>query len=126
MTVQGLDTWFVVHEGLVEDAENLDTNPLAGHAVFEDEITSAFDETIRKGFADKDRGLYLTKLTDVSPEQAEKLSEELEVVVASGFKGFKSVETLKSWKTDLSDWSDESLGDIEETVPVDADGFYRY
>lgn len=126
MTTQaGLDTWFVVHEGLVEGAENFDTNPLAGHLVFEKEITDAFDETIRKGYASKDRGLYLTKLTDVSLAQAEKLSDDLEAIVASDFKGFNA-ETLKSWKSDLSDWNDESLDEITETVEPDVDGFHRY
>lgn len=122
-----LDTWYVVHDGLVEDEANLDTNPLAANGPHAEEIREAFKKTIADGFADKDRGLFLKKLTGVTPAQADELEESLDAVVASDFKGY-NVEVLESWKSSLSDWAPEALGDLDhlvEGVEPDADGWYR-
>lgn len=126
MTEQ-LDTWYVVHEGLVDGSSNLDTNPLAANGEFTAEITEAYKKTITDGFADKDRGLYLKKLTGVTDEQANELEENLDAVVASDFEGF-NVEVVEAWKSSLSDWAPEALGDLDHLIEgqePDADGWYR-
>lgn len=122
-----LDTWYVVHDGLVEDESNLDTNPLAAPEAHVAEIREAYNKTIADGFADKDRGLYLKKLTGVTAAQADELEENLDAIVASDFDGY-TVETVEAWKSSLSDWAPEALGDLDHLVEgeePDADGWYR-
>ena len=125
MTVEQLDTWFVVHDGLVEGVENQETFPIAGHGVFEDEIRSEYAKSLASGYADKDKGLYLKKLTGVTEEQAEELSENLNAVVLSDFAGY-NVEVLEVYKSSFDDWLPESFADIElEDATEDADGWTR-
>lgn len=124
-TVEQLDTWYVVHDGLEEGSENQDTNAIAGHGVFENEIREEYKNTLGSGYADKDKGLYLKKLTGVTEEQAEELSENLNGVVLSDFAGY-NVEVLESYKASFSDWLPEAFEDIElENATVDADGWTR-
>lgn len=124
-TVEQLDTWYVVHDGLDEGSENQDTNPIAGHGVFENEIREEYTKTLASGFADKDKGLYLKKLTGVTEEQAEELSENLNDVVLSDFAGY-NVEVLEVYKSSFDDWLPEAFGDVElEDATVDADGWTR-
>lgn len=129
MTTTAIDlgTWFVLHDGLADDGTVTDTNPLAGSGGFEAEMRSEFNETINKGYANKDLGLFLVKLTDVSAEQAEELEDNLEAVVASGFKGY-NVEVLEEYRSKLSDWAPEALADLDDLdagVEADADGWVR-
>lgn len=122
-----LKTWYVLHDGLPEDGSVRNSNPLAGSGNFESEMLSDFNDTINKGFADKDLGLFLVKLTDVKASQVEALESDLDGVVQSGFKGF-NVEVVEAYKTALADWTPESLGDLDhltEGIEPDADGWYR-
>jgi uncharacterized radical SAM superfamily protein len=124
-TVEQLDTWYVVHDGLDAGSENQDTNPIAGHGVFEKEIREEYTKTLASGFADKDKGLYLKKLTGVTEEQAEELSENLNDVVLADFAGY-NVEVLEVYKSSFEDWMPEAFEDIElEDATVDADGWSR-
>lgn len=124
-TVEQLDTWYVVHDGLVESSENQDTNPIAGHGVFETEIRNEYKTTLASGFADKDKGLYLKKLTGVTDEQAAELSENLNDVVLADFAGY-NVEVLEVYKSSFADWMPEAFADVElEDATEDADGWTR-
>lgn len=124
-TVEQLDTWYVVHDGLDEGSENQDTNPIAGHGVFEEEIRAEYTKTLTSGFADKDKGLFLKKLTGVTEDQAEELSENLNDVVLSDFAGY-NVEVLEVYKSSFGDWMPGAFEDVElENATVDADGWTR-
>jgi len=126
-TAIDLETWYVLHDGPSEDGGDEGSNPLAGSGGFEAEMRKEFNETINKGYANKDRGLYLVKLTNVTDEQSDALEDDLESVVASGFKGY-SVEVLEEYKTKLSDWAPEALGDLDaldEGLEADEDGWVR-
>ena len=124
-TVEQLDTWYVVHDGLVEGSEAQDTNPIAGHGVFETEIRNEYTTTLASGFADKDKGLFLKKLTGVTDEQANELSENLNAVVLADFAGY-NVEVLEVYKSSFDDWLPEAFEDVElENATEDADGWTR-
>jgi hypothetical protein len=124
-TVEQLDTWYVVHDGLEEGSEAQDTNPIAGHGVFEKEIRAEYTKTLTSGFADKDKGLFLKKLTGVTEDQAEELSENLNDVVLSDFAGY-NVEVLEVYKSSFGDWMPDAFEDVElENATVDADGWTR-
>lgn len=125
-----LDTWFVLYTGQSEGETNEDPNALAYPADAEAEIRKEFSDTINNGYADKDRGLFLVKLTGVSDEEAEKLEdlESLRTIVLSDFDGF-AVEKVEEYKTLLSDWAPEALGDLDELdaeSKADDDGWHRY
>lgn len=125
-----LDTWFVLYTGQSEGETNEDPNALAYPADAEAEIRKEFSDTINNGYADKDRGLFLVKLTGVSDEDAEKLEdlESLRTIVLSDFDGF-AVEKVEEYKTLLSDWAPEALGDLDELdaeSKADDDGWHRY
>lgn len=126
-TAIDLGTWYVLHDGLVDNESNIDTNPLAGSGGFEAEMRKEFHDTINKGFADKDRGLYLVKLTEVTDEQSDALEDRLEEVVASNFKGYKA-EVVEEYKTKLSDWDSAALADLDDLdagIEADEDGWVR-
>ena len=124
-TEEQLDTWYVVHDGLIPGSENQDTFPIAGHGIFEAEIRSEYSNSLASGYADKDKGLYLKKLTGVTEAQAEELSENLNDVVLSDFAGY-NVEVLESYKSSFDDWMPDAFEDVElEEATVDADGWTR-
>lgn len=125
-----LDTWFVLYTGQGESEVSEDPNALAYPAEAEAEIHKEFTDTINNGYADKDRGLFLVKLTGVKADEAEKLEdiESLRTIVLSDFDGFE-VETVEEYKTQLSDWTEESMGDLDELDAddkADDDGWHRY
>lgn len=125
-----LDTWFVLYTGKTEGDTSEDPNALAYPAEAEADIHKEFTDTINNGYADKDRGLFLVKLTGVKAEDAEKLEdrESLRTIVLSDFDGFET-EIVEEYKTKLSDWTEESLSDLDELDEgheADEDGWHRY
>lgn len=120
-----LKTWYVLHDGLPDTGAYRESNPLAD--VNEPYMVEQFHETISKGFADKDLGLYLVRLDNVKPEQLPSITDDLDNVVQSEFAGFQVTEILRH-KTSLEDWSVESrenLDHLTEGLTPDPDGWYR-
>lgn len=115
-----LDEWFVIFDGPTDDGSDTDSSPVAWPGSMEEDAKAAFKESIALGFADKNRGFFLTKVTGVKSDQIEALADQTELakIVEGGFKGFKT-EVVDSYATDLSDWSRESLSDDGE-VPAGA------
>lgn len=118
------DVFYMVYDGIEDPTINDDPGAFAAIEEFKDDVFASYDKSYSSGYASKNAGLFLVKLTDVTDEQAEVLEEDPDTVVTEGFKGF-NVEVVKSYHTSAEDWSEESRSDIEETGTPDADGVYR-
>lgn len=120
-TVGDLSEWFIVLDGPEEDGTNARSMAIAFPASQEAEARSTFREDIENNYVTKNRGLILGKLTGVTEDQYEELSEldSLAAVVEGGFKGY-NFEVLEKWGVSLEDWDASAHGGDEDEDPEGA------
>lgn len=106
------DVWYVVYDGQPDDladGEHVDPFPVAYPGSMESEARDTFKDNIEKGFAERNRGMFLVKLTGVKESQEDELVEvdSLTQVVLNGFQGYKS-EVVDTYGVELNDWIEEA------------------
>lgn len=110
-TEPDLTTWYVLHDGEIHPEDLKDgyekMTPLLG--TNEEKMYEEFIQGNNKRVFHSTT-LYLTKLEEVTPEQAGSLNDNLEGVVESEFAGFKTMVFAHSIPFDLDEFL-KGLGD---------------
>lgn len=119
------DEWYVLFDGAADDGSDdgdvSSANAFAAPASAYSDVKQAFDEGIQKGYVDRNKGSFITRLNGVTESQVNTLVdlEALNTLVRNDFKGFKTTE-VEAYKSSLNDFVAGALGDLSDGTPEGA------